>query len=485
MAERYVGIEVTPLHIRLIEMSPTAPPKVHNFFSANLFSAHAENISQQLSSAISNIPIKTRKARIAMSETLTHRVFALPPIPEKELDILVGKEVKNILPATQTQETVFDWQIIGDDEGGKKSVLTAVVLSSEVRKQAGFVDAVGFSPDLITTIPCALYNSLKLIEGIHSKPSVLLHFGGLKIYAIFMRKGKWVFHREFEQDPDSRGVPWQEIIRTFLYYQQLFKGEAVEKIIVSGSVTAEIEKACSEVFKIHVERFSPALDLSPLKGRAEEFRQVIYEYAMIIGLTSNATKDCINLVLPEITKKIRAKIINKCAVMGLALLVIFIGISYWRLLHAVSWSERVYLKKKQELASLEPYLAAKKKQDRYRENQSLLWNIDNHSVWMETLRELNRIIVPEIVFQNLSIKRNGEKVAVNIKGGVFTADNTAGLEIINRFYSQLTASLFFTKLAINPDNIIFTQPNDAEGSNTAHVSFEISGELSPLEIEYE
>ncbi|MDO8141039.1 MAG: hypothetical protein Q6358_06025 [Candidatus Brocadiales bacterium] len=485
MAERYLGIEVTPLQIRLIEMSQTAPPKVHNFFSANLFSAHSENVSQQLSSAISNTNIKARKARIAMSETLTHRVFALPPIPEKELDILVGKEVKNILPATQTQETVFDWQIIGDDEGGKKSVLTAVVLSSEVRKQAGFVDAVGFSPDLITTIPCALYNSLKLIEGIHSKPSVLLHFGGLKIYAIFMRKGKWVFHREFEQDPNSRGVPWQEIIRTFLYYQQLFKGEAVEKIIVSGSVTAEIEKACSEVFKIQVERFSPALDLSPLKGRSEEFRQVISEYALSIGLTSNATKDCINLVLPEITKKIRAKIINKCAVMGLALLVIFIGISYWRLLSAVSCSERVYLKKKQELTSLEPYLTAKKKQDIYRENQSLLWNIDNHSVWMETLRELNRIIAPEMVFQNLSMKRDGEKVAINIKGGVFTADNTAGLEIINRFYSQLTTSLFFTKLAINPDNIIFTQPNDAEGSNTAHLSFEISGELSPLEIEYE
>ncbi|OHB69566.1 MAG: hypothetical protein A2W17_11590 [Planctomycetes bacterium RBG_16_41_13] len=485
MVERYLGIEVTPLHIRLIEMSPTAPPKVHNFFSANLFSAHSENVSQQLSSAISNTNIKARKARIAMSETLTHRVFALPPIPEKELDILVGKEVKNILPATQTQETVFDWQIIGDDEGGKKSVLTAVVLSSEVRKQAGFVDAVGFSPDLITTIPCALYNSLKLIEGIHSKPSVLLHFGGLKIYAIFMRKGKWVFHREFEQDPNSRGVPWQEIIRTFLYYQQLFKGEAVEKIIVSGSVTAEIEKACSEVFKIQVERFSPALDLSPLKGRSEEFRQVISEYALSIGLTSNATKDCINLVLPEITKKIRAKIINKCAVMGLAFIIVIMGISYWRLLSAVSCCERVYLKKKQELASLEPYLAAKKKQDIYRENQSLLWNIDNHSAWMETLRELNRIIAPEMVFQNLSMKRDGEKVAINIKGGVFTADNTAGLEIINRFYSQLTTSLFFTKLAINPDNIIFTQPNDAEGSNTAHLSFEISGELSPLEIEYE
>lgn len=485
MAERYVGIEITPLHIRLIEMSPTAPPKVHNFFSTNLFSAHAENVSQQLSSAISNIDIKTRKARIAMSETLTHRVFALPPIPEKELDILVGKEVKNILPATQTQETVFDWQIIGDDEGGKKSVLTAVVLSSEVRKQAGFVDAVGFSPDLITTIPCALYNSLKLIEGIHSKPSVLLHFGGLKIYAIFMRKGKWVFHREFEQDPNSRGVPWQEIIRTFLYYQQLFKGEAVEKIIVSGSVTAEIEKACSEVFKIHVERFSPALDLSPLKGRSEEFRQVIYEYALIIGLTSNATKDCINLILPEITRKIRAKIINKYAAVCLAFIIVIMGISYWRLLHAVSCSERVYLKNRQELSSLEPYLSVKKKQDIYRENQSLLWNIDNHSVWMEALRELNLLVTPEIVFQNLNFKRNEERVVVHIAGGVFTPDNTAGLEIFNRFYSRLASSPFFTKLMINPDNIIFTQPNDAEGSTTAHLSFEISGELSPLEIEYE
>ena len=171
--------------------------------------------------------------------------------------------------------------------------------------------------------------------------------------------------------------------------------------------------------------------------------------------------------------------------MGLAFIIVIMGISYWRLLSAVSCSERVYLKKKQELASLEPYLAAKKKQDIYRENQSLLWNIDNHSAWMETLRELNRIIAPEMVFQNLSMKRDGEKVAINIKGGVFTADNTAGLEIINRFYSQLTTSLFFTKLAINPDNIIFTQPNDAEGSNTAHLSFEISGELSPLEIEYE
>lgn len=485
MAERYLGIEVTPLHIKWAEISPTMPPEVHNFYSENLFSSHAENISQQLISALSNMRIRTRKARVAMSETITHRIFSLPPIPEKEMDVLVEKEVKNVLPATQIQETAFDWQIIGDDEGGKKSVLTAVALSSEVKKQAGFIDTAGLSPDLITTIPCALYNSFKLIEGIHSKPSVLLHFGDLKIYAIFMRKGKWAFHREFEQDPNSRNVSWQEIARTFLYYQQLFKGETVEKIIVSGSVTAEIEKACSEVFKIPVERFSPDLDLSPLKGRAEEFRHVLSEYALIIGLTSNAAKDCINLVLPEITKKIRAKVINKCAVMGLAFIIVIMGISCWRLLYAVSCSKRVYLKIKQELASLEPYLVAKKKQDCYRENRSLLWNIDSHSVWMETLRELNRIIAPEMVFQNLSIKRDGERVVVNIKGGVFTADNTTGLEIFNRFYSQLTSSPFFAKLTINPDTIVFNQPGKVEEGYKAHLSFEINGELSPIEIEYE
>ena len=67
MAERYVGIEVTPLHIRLMKCRHGVA-KVHNFFSES-FSAHLENISQQLSSAISNINIKTRKARIAMSET--------------------------------------------------------------------------------------------------------------------------------------------------------------------------------------------------------------------------------------------------------------------------------------------------------------------------------------------------------------------------------------------------------------------------------
>lgn len=485
MAERHLGIEITPSRVRLVEMSPASPPKVHNFFSTSLFSAHAENISQQLSSAISSTNIKTRKARIAVSETLAHRVFSLPPIPEDELDILVGKEVKNILPPTQAQETVFDWQIAGDDEGGKKSVLTAAVLSSEVRKQAGLVDAVGFSPDLITTIPCALYNSLKLIESTHAKPSVLLHFGGLKICAIFMRKGKWAFHREFEQDPNSSGAPWQEIIRTFLYYQQLFKGEAVEKIIVSGDVTTETENACAEVFKIPAERFSPALDLSPLKGRAEEFRQVISEYALPIGLAAKAAKECVNLVLPEITRKIRAKIINKCAVTGLAFIIAIMGISYWRLLNAVSGSERVYLKNRQELAGLEPYLAAKKKQDVYRENQSLLWNIDNHSVWMEALRELNLLITPEIVFRNLNFKRNEGRVVVTIAGGVFTPDNTAGLEIFNRFYARLTSSPFFTNVLLNPDNIVFVQPNDAGGSATAHLSFEISGELSPLEIEYE
>jgi len=416
MSDRSLGIEITSSRIKVVEIDASkAPPKVYNFTSFDILSAYPENISRQMFSAISHIKVGTKKARIAVEGDKTHHIISLPPMPKKEMKVVAEREMKDAL-GHQTEEVVSGWQILGNDEDGKKVVLLTAVSSNLLREKALLLQNAGLSPDLITTVPLTLFNLSKLIEGVDLGTSSFVHLGETEAHAIFIRDGKWTFYRKLSISGGARKDLLGEMNRSLLYYRHQFRGEEVARVFLSGEGTERLEKTWSETLGIKVERFFPNLDLSPLKGRADEFRHFLPEFAIPIGLAGKRARDYINLRDPDMLSGIRKAIIKKAAIMGLIISVLMMGVGYGYLSRTVSQYKRTLLDKEQELNGLKPYLAAREARTLFGNNLALLKEIDDYTHWAEALRELSIIVPPQMAFQSLRFKREKGKITLTIKG---------------------------------------------------------------------
>ncbi|MDP2971529.1 MAG: hypothetical protein Q8P64_20325, partial [Deltaproteobacteria bacterium] len=71
---------------------------------------------------------------MAISDSSLHQLLTLPPMPAKEMRVVVERELKETL-TVPLPEMAFGYQIIGE-EGRKKIVLAAAAPSSLVSEQA-------------------------------------------------------------------------------------------------------------------------------------------------------------------------------------------------------------------------------------------------------------------------------------------------------------------------------------------------------------
>jgi len=485
MSERSLGIEVTSSRIKVAEIdASTTPPKTFGFTSVDLFSTHPENISRQLLSALSHMDVKTKKARVSIEDESTHHLISLPPMPKKEMEVVAERELKSAL-GPRIEEMVFGWQILGDDEGGKKMVLLTAVPLRSVREKALLFRDLGLSPDLITTVPLSLFNALKLIQGSERGASALIHLGEGKAHAIFMRDGKWAFYRELTNAAGASEDLLSEINRSLLYFRHQFRGEEVGRVFLSGDGAEGLEKSLSKIQVSKVEPFHPNLDLSPLRGRAEEFRRVLPEFAIPIGLAGRRTRDSINLPDRETAKRSRETVIKKAAMVVLIIFALVMGIGYGYVSRAISHNKRTLLERKQELKKLEPYIMAREERSLYKNSLALLKEIDNHTLWAEALRELSLLVPKEMAFQSLNIKREKEKILVNIKGEILVHQELAGREIFTQFYSRVESSPLFEKVVVEPASVKVIRARKFDKRSPLRVEFQLKGEFAAVEIEYE
>lgn len=247
MGERSLGIEITSSQIKLVEMdSSTSPPRIFSFSSIPLLSSQTENISEQMRAALSHINPKTKKARMAISDPYFHHILSLPPMPEKELRVVAERELRGTM-TVPLQEMVFGYRVMGEEEEQKKKIVLAIgASSSSVSKQALFLKDIGLTPELITTVPVALFNSLRLTKDVDQYITAHIHLEESKGHILFVREGRWAFYREFSRSPNTKEEILSEVQRSFLYFRQQFRGEDIKKVFLSGSETEGFEKELGE-----------------------------------------------------------------------------------------------------------------------------------------------------------------------------------------------------------------------------------------------
>ncbi len=484
MSERSIGIDITPSQIKLVEMdSSTVPPRVFCFASLNLITSHSDNILQQMRGALSSINPGTKKARMATSDSSLHQLLTLPPMPAKEMKMVVERELKETL-TVPLPEVAFGYRVMGE-EGGKKIVLAAAAPSSLVSEQARFLQDLRLIPELITTVPIALFNSLRLMEGVNQGIVGHIHLGDEKGHILIAREGAWAFCREFSRSPTTEEL-LSEIHRSLLYFGQQLRGEEIRRVFLSGTGTEGLEKELGETLKVEVEPFLPPLDLSPLKGKANEFRQILPEFAIPLGLAGKRAKDTVTLLGPRAVQRGYGAILKKATIAGIVVTALTVGVGYAWLSNEISTYNKILQEKRGELKRLEPYIAAQKERELYGKHLAFLKNFDHHLLWTELLRELSLLAPPEMAFQSLTLKREGDKIKVAIKGEVFIPKGSSVDQgIFNRFYSQMVSSPFFAQVEVDPGSVKISQQGGSEKDGLVRLEFEVRGEVKPLDLEYE
>ncbi|MDP2984202.1 MAG: pilus assembly protein PilM [Candidatus Latescibacter sp.] len=481
-----VGIEINSSQIRFVWLDSSAEPaKVLDFGVADLFSAHPENIAQQLMAVVQKRGLENQKASLAVSgPAIVHHTFTIPPMSKKDMRIVVEREVKKVI-ASPLDEMVFDWKVSRDvevAEGKKREVLVIIAPLSLISSQISLLKQSGLKPFVLTTIPLILLNSLNFTEE-RDKATAFIHLGKDEGNILFARKGIYYFSRNFSleaKDEDSKGL--QEVQRSILYFNQSFPGERLEMVILSGdaedlSLTWPIQlDNWRERLGVEFKVFDPVhnLDLAPLGGRAKEFCEIATQLAIPLGLAHGLSK-ALPINLSVHIKGKRSQLNEKrLAIIIAAVFLLFTVGGYVGLLLRTNHYSQILREKKAALQELQPLLREievfQKQRDIYQRRSAFLQRLSGrNALLVRVLQNLSLLVPEEVVFQSLKIERAEKKWQATIKGEATASDQVIALSAYNRLRSGLKASSSFT-------NVEFLPPKMGSIKQTTGISSPGSGE---------
>ena len=472
-----IGLEITSSQIRLVEADVSSwSVRVLNLALIDLFSPHEDNIVQQIKGVWERGQFKGRRVNIVLSHpAIIHRLISLPPIPEEEMGMIVGREVREEKP--QLEEPVFDWQVIGEvTENGvkKKKVLFVIAPSAEVNQQISLVENAGLRHGILTTIPLALLSSLKFIE--HGEKGVVafLYLGTERGYLLFVREGKWCFSREFPIDGEgfSEERVLSEMKRSLHYFKQQFRNEDLERIIIGGEGEEDwqlVKEKLEESLGVRVELFDPTygLDLTLIKGRVKEWEKVLPQLAIILGLVRQYPEDTvINLIPPQVKR--RGKELKRRALAGSLAAIILLGFlaGYGGLSQSLKSQTEILQQRKAVLGEFQPLLekATVWEEKRRLYDRSLSFFNDKKSFPWWGMFHYFSIIVPDgMVFHSLEAGRIEGGWEVNIRGEIMAFDSFTVQGIFNQFYSRFKSNPIFSHIELMPMSITRLK-EEAEGA---------------------
>ena len=467
-----LGLQITHSQIRLVEADTSRwPIKILNFAFLDLLSPHEDNIAQQIQGVIKKGLFETKKVNLAFFHpSVTQRLLTLPPMPTKDIGAVLKREVEEI--KLYPNEVVFDWQVIGQvEKKGNKEIEVLVVIApmSEVEHQRSLIKNSGLKCNLLTTVSIALLSSLRFIEGGEDRTVAMLCLNIDMGCLVFSRRGKYGLCRQFSIKGKESVL--SEVKRSIHYFRQHFRGEDIDRIIIGAEKEKDLDwviEDLKEDLDIEVSIYRPAhgLDLSPLRGRKEEWEQAAPGLAVVLGLLGESFHGPLIDLVPEKVKRDKRKMytVSLSLAMASILLTGYAGLSW----HTASL--KAVLRQKE--AILEKARDRERQKDLYNRYLSFVHKAGEEEIpYLKVLQYLSLIVPDEMIFHSLKAERMRGGVQVSINGEVNAADAFTAQEIFNRFYSQFRSNHLFSHIELMPIDIIRT---DKQGSK---VNFEIRFQL--------
>lgn len=478
---RVIGMEISELGFKAVEIKLKGRyPKVLGFCLGEF--AKDRPKGELIREALREKGFGSGAVNLAFPEKpFIHRLIELPPLTRRELSIALPREVDYEMSNLIEGDFDYAYQLV---EGG---AMVAAASRKVIRGCLEVAEEAGLRCSVLTTVPSALLNLLKLKGRYLVGPTLFVHVGGRTCHLSIGEGERLMFATSMPaqgEEGELDKLVSRAARAAFLFRERY--GRKVSYVMVSGEPErlTRLAGGLRDGLGIAVEIFDHkgALDTSPLGEEMGLFQSLVPSFAVPIGLALKRPKDFqLNLLSGGVGRPLfgmgRAKEVIALALSGLILIGL---ISYSSI--ELGEVERRYEASLAELKSSLERLRSmreesegiKREREVYASRLKLLRRLGvRGELWARALEALRGAVPEGIVLRSVTIKREGAAWRMSLRGEVEAEELLESVTLYNRFLSNLRRCPFFKNPQAGP-----LQPS-AEGRR-----FEVSCELGwrPLVI---
>jgi Tfp pilus assembly PilM family ATPase/Tfp pilus assembly protein PilN len=483
-----VGVQTTSTIFRIIEIDKgVKPPRVINFSSIDPLMENLTEAADQIQGLMHEKGFMARVVNsLVYEQGVEHRQVALPVLGRNEMQAVVRREVKKIVPDAKPKDISFDFWL---DKNAKKSssnksdVLIGVVPRENPQKIINLMETVELETQVISTVPMVLISASRVMGSkIEDKIVSMIHLERDRSYLVIANRGNWVFSREFpsmlskEETEEQKGLQLDakrkfasaryladqerlmvEVNRSFLYFKQRFRGEGVSFAVLSGEAV-NLDKVAPEFEKnlgIPAEVFSPVhgLQYEQLGDRAGKLERIFPSLVLPLGAAMETVREAkLNFVPPTYLSRRKTHFRRIIMTAASIVLLVVMTTGYFLLYSSSSEAERLYGQRVEEDVvtklnnDMDKIAIVTNQRELAQARKKLLERFEGRqSPEQELLVALSHLVPDDIVLEQVVLSRENEKKA-EIFGQVESISGSNPDAVFNDFYNALKDSGLFLRV---------------------------------------
>jgi Tfp pilus assembly PilM family ATPase len=482
-----IGIQIAGDMLRILEVDKGVdPPRIVNFSASDPLMENVSEAADQILGLMEEKGITGRNVHATVYEHGTElRLVSLPILGKNEMQAVVRRELKKIVPEASAKDIAFDfWYDKSTRKGRKADVLIGMIPRESSKRIMTLMEHADLDTQLITSVPLGLISALGMMgEQFLKKVAAIIHLERDRSYLVIANRGEWMFSREFqsvliEEKPKEEGKTPLEVNRTFvsaryiadqerllievnrslLYFKQRFRGEGVSLAVLSGEAfnLEELVESFKDNLGIQAAIFSPlsAFQTDHMGDRASKLGRILPSLALPLGAAMQNLRDAkLNFVPPDYIArhKTRARrfILSAAAVVSLILIITgYVMVRNTRLelerLLAQENQEQVIADLTRKLDDLAEVTA--QRQLAVTREEFLSHFSAEQSPVENLLIALSYYVPDNMTLYNLNVDRENDNTTelVGRVRGTGIADSDA---IFNNFYNRIKSSGLFSEVA--------------------------------------
>lgn len=474
-----IGLQITPSILRIIEIDRGAnPPKIINFSAIDPLMDNVQEATDQILGLMHEKGIVAATVHSMVYDTgVEHRQVSLPALNRNEMEALVRREVKKIVPEAGNRDVVSDfWLDRGAKRAGRKAeVLIGVVPRENPGRIIGLMENCELETQLISTVPLSLISALGPYGDRASKRiTAVVHLERDRSFLVISNRGTWVFSREFQsvlskQESENQSqTPLQtrrqfasaryiadqerlliEVNRSLLYFKQRFRGEGVGLIVMSGEAfnLDEISVAIGKNIGIESCTYLPSegFQYRQLGERAEKLERIFPSLVLPIGAALQNVKDAkLNFVPPAYMSRRQARLRRTLTVAAAVFIFMALSVGYMMIRNTRVDLEQTIRENRQEeklaelTRDLDKIAGVKQSRDLADLRRVFLARFQAAgSNERMLLLALSNFLPEKACLLNVKMDENGEKPSVSIAGQIESNSIAETDAVLNLLYQRL------------------------------------------------
>ena len=256
MAKKFLTLNIGATNVALAEYESAARGSLTLLrygvaqLAAPIDGGNAETIlSPALMEIVRTTGIRPGKVSLALSGQMVFPKFAAVPMAggAEKFEQMVRNEIEQNIPFP-IDEMVCDRQVLGDTEGGDKSVMIVAAKVDQVEDVCSAVASAGFSPELVDVAPIALTNAVRAARPDDADSCLVILDIGARTTSLVIVEGDKLYNRSI---PVAGNAITKEISAALGCSLEEAEQVKFEKGYVSvGGVTEDEDEVADRVSKV-------------------------------------------------------------------------------------------------------------------------------------------------------------------------------------------------------------------------------------------